>query len=539
VDLLELNGEVIFGSNESYLQLIEFVEGQNISSEANYKYVSDQIDIENMIVYQIAQIYFNNKYKGGKWRWVLFDTDFGLNIWNNNAVNNNTLAFALSPNGPDWPNPPWSTLLFRELIENQDYRHQFINRFADEMNTRFLSANVSLHIDATIDLIRSEMPSHFRRWGSNPTVWNNNLNRMKAFAGQRSSVMKEHIKSEFSLPSHHTLTINNPNPTHGYVRLNSLLIDKSFWQGDYFETVPVKMIAIPKKGYKFSHWEGLSNSMAQEITLDLTGASNITPNFVEETNALVDIMINEVNYNSTDDHDTGDWIELYNPSSSTKDISGWYLSDNEDDHQYFFPDGTLIRGDGYLVVARDKERFENFHEELDQVIGNMSFGLSATEDAVRLFNGSGELVDVISYTSTAPWPEEANGMGYTLELVDPSLDNAMPENWGNIHQYGSPGTTNLERTSSIDLTIAQEMYISPNPAKDHLNIQFELDATNFIEMKIFSTHGQVVLSRSLRNLQSGKFDITIDLTSLSEGMYILSLSTEGGKLASKRFFKTK
>ena len=33
----------------------------------------------------------------------------------------------LSPNGPDWPNPPWSTFLLRKLIENNHFKNTFIN----------------------------------------------------------------------------------------------------------------------------------------------------------------------------------------------------------------------------------------------------------------------------------------------------------------------------------------------------------------------------------------------------------------------------
>ena len=90
-----------------------------------------EIDIENFIIYQVAQIYFDNtdwpgnnikfwRPENGKWKWILYDTDFGFGIWGNNNYQNNTLSFALQSNGPGWPNPPWSTLLFRRLVQNID-----------------------------------------------------------------------------------------------------------------------------------------------------------------------------------------------------------------------------------------------------------------------------------------------------------------------------------------------------------------------------------------------------------------------------------
>ena len=547
VDLLELDGQVIFGSNASYLELIDFVSQQNMASDDNYARVADQVDIDNMIVYQIAQIYFNNtdwpgnnikyfKHTGGKWRWVLFDTDFGLNIWNNNAVKNNTLAFALNPNGPEWPNPPWSTLLFRKLIQNQTYRHRFVNRFADEMNSRFLGNNVNRHIDEVASGIRSEIGAHFARWGGNQGAWSTNINRMKSFATQRPSIMKEYIKSQFGLPNHHTITINNRNVDQGYVRLNSLTIDEQLWQGDYFETVPIQLIAIPRDGYSFSHWEGASTSTEQAISLDLTDPASITPIFMSDNTPLLDLVINEINYNSADDHDTGDWIELYNPSSSTKDLSGLIISDQDDDDQFIFEEGTLLAPDDYIVIARNISDFKNFHPDVTNVVGNMAFGLSSNEDQVRLFRPDGAIIDSVSYASDS-WPIEANGLGFTLELVDPSLDNNVSEHWDNIHEYGSPGKSNIESTSTRDLIENIKLVLSPNPAKDILELQIDLVANESLDLKIYNLNGKLVKQIANHNFPLSNQNLEINISDLSEGIYILSLKTENGLVVSEKFIK--
>ena len=66
--------------------------------------------------------------------------------WNISNFEENTLSFALNPNGPGWPNPPWSPY-YRKLITNINFRNQFINRYADELNTRFLPTNIITCID--------------------------------------------------------------------------------------------------------------------------------------------------------------------------------------------------------------------------------------------------------------------------------------------------------------------------------------------------------------------------------------------------------
>ena len=73
------------------------------------------------------------KVPGGKWRWVLYDVDFGFagqwwSDWDQNyAFIFDTLDFVLSGNQTTWANPPWATLFMRKLVENIEFRNKFIN----------------------------------------------------------------------------------------------------------------------------------------------------------------------------------------------------------------------------------------------------------------------------------------------------------------------------------------------------------------------------------------------------------------------------
>ena len=57
--------------------------------------------------------------------------------------------------------------------------------------------------------------------------------------------------------------------------------------------------------------------------------------------------------------------------------------------------------------------------------------------------------DEVNYGVTSPWPDLPNGGGYTLELIDPNLDNLLPESWSNINFHGSPNAIN-SATASIN-----------------------------------------------------------------------------------------
>ena len=85
----------------------------------------------------------------------------------------------------------------------------------------------------------------------------------------------------------------------------------------------------------------------------------------------------------------------------------------------------------------------NVFPEVSDVVGSFEFGLDADGEMIRLLDSNGSLVDKVEYDNIAPWPTEPDGTGRTLELISPSLDNLLAENWdvSNI-DGGTPGEIN-------------------------------------------------------------------------------------------------
>lgn len=71
--------------------------------------------------------------------------------------------------------------------------------------------------------------------------------------------------------------------------------------------------------------------------------------------ALDYVLISEVYYDTVGTDSEEEFVELYNPTSSDVDISGWTLSDNT--ASYSIPAGTAIRASGYLIVAKSASGF--------------------------------------------------------------------------------------------------------------------------------------------------------------------------------------
>ena len=210
------------------------------------------------------------------------------------------------------------------------------------MNTRFLPSDVVQHFNDIYEVILDEVPDHIERWNSEDDPYNY-VELMINFAVNRPEYAKQHILSELDLPNYHKVSLENSTPNFGFVRVNNnLKIQEPVWNGDYFEEVPITLKAVPEFGYAFSHWSGANNSTDEEITLDVNNDKFIEAHFVEDqTPTDLNIVINEINYKSSDDFNSNDWVELYNPNSYEVDISNWIFSDDNDANIYEFPENTI------------------------------------------------------------------------------------------------------------------------------------------------------------------------------------------------------
>ncbi len=548
IDLLEYNSNIIHGDNQEYIELIDFVQNKDLAQNDNYEYVEERIDIENYIIYQVAQIYFDNtdwpgnnvkywKAKNGKWRWIIFDTDFGFGVWDVFNYTNNTIAFALEPNGPAWPNPSWSTKLFRNLIPNSEFRNKFINRFADELNSRFLPEKVCEHIDSLKANIASEINAHYNRWGGSIPYWHDQVANMKIFAEERPAFIKNHILNEFDLTTYHPLSIENNNLSQGYVKVNSLTIKVNNWTGDYFQGVPIKVRAIPEPGYAFSHWTVGSSSTNAELTINMTSAKTLIPIFELSSTPALPIVINEINYKSNDNFDTGDWVELHNPNAYFIDISNWVIKDNNDDNIFIIPQGTILDGEDFLVLANDLSKFKTFYPNMENVIGEFNFGLSSNGDAIRLFDSNNMLQDIVAYLPTNPWPEGANGQGATLELIHPSLDNSLPESWANVHEKGSPSEPNFDVLGNATNVELESLKYYPNPFSDQINISFSLNKSTPVNIALYNLNGSLVHTIFDGNLESGKQILKSKAGFLNSGVYLLVFKEINGGASIMKWVK--
>ena len=547
------------GDLDAFTALFEYIESNDFTENSNYEYIQTQLEIDSFLDWVISEIYFNNtdwptnnvmmwrpKTEGGRFRWVLFDLDWSYGYQrtrvgdeDENTYKGNTLTWAL---GED---KMFTGTMLRQFLENEQFKTEFINRFADYLNTVFESEDVVQLISETKAHLEPEMPRHYDRFKDDPiSKWYEYVTIVENFAINRPHYIRQHIKEYFGLSEIVMLNTHIENPANGRIKLNHISISDSVWQGEYFSDVPVKLTAIPNAGYKFSGWTGDIQSDSETISQILSGDLSVTAKFEKDTDALEYVVINEINYHSSDEFNPNDWVELHNPTEDGIDISGWRITDKKDSTGFTIPANTLIEPMGYWVFSEDVDQFSQLFQDVANVIGDLGFSLSNGGETIWIYNGDNILIDSVAYDDSTPWPVYADGNGPTLSLRDPQLDNAIGQNWMASNKYGTPGLANDHVYVSIEGDLEtpdnfQLLQNYPNPFNGTTNIVYSIPKSGMVTLKVYDLLGKEIKTLVGQFQNANTYKVTFDTQGLTTGVYFYRIQVGNSFVQTKKMLLLK
>ena len=174
---------------------------------------------------------------------------------------------------------------------------------------------------------------------------------------------------------------------------------------------------------------------------DAVSDASDAPFSVIEPAAVPELVINEIMYN-TPSYDN-EWCEIYNSGDEAVDLEGFYLLDDDDTHTpVVFPAGYSIAPGQYFTVSLEVSTPPlAFTPDFE---GDAQWSLGNSADNLRLFHYSGQLINNVAYEDGGDWPSGPDGNGPSLSLLDPALDNSLPENWAASEtDGGTPGNENF------------------------------------------------------------------------------------------------
>ena len=185
-----------------------------------------------------------------------------------------------------------------------------------------------------------------------------------------------------------------------------------------------------------------------------------------------------------------------------------------------------VNGDGsvwieHIITTDALEARSVYATDIDND-GNMDV-LSASYDDNKIawydnINGLGDfgpqqIITTDANGAESVYAEDLNGDGYMDVLSASSGDDKIAW-YENTHIFG------------VNENVLIDISFFPNPVKNVLNIQSN---TTITEIEIYNQLGQLVMSNSNQN--------TIDLSSVSSGIYFIKIKDENGNIGNKKVVK--
>jgi hypothetical protein len=548
LDLIKISksGYATSGDIQAYNHLMDYVAVNDLSIDEHYQYVCKLIDVDNYLEYQIFEIYianrdwpgnnqklFRQREPGSKWRWLLYDLDMGFGGNGEAWYDSNTLVQATEENGPNWPNPPWSTLLFRKLLENNEFRSDFIQRFMIFLSNEFTAKNIFPLIDSLKQNIASEIPRHKEKWPksiSYTNTWQEAIDIIREFSILRPEYIQQHLTEKFNLAATVNIVVTREHLGRGIIEANKVPLSNLVDTLKVFSNLPVTLTALAMPGFHFDGWQGDVNRTDSKLKLIPEQDYFIKAVFQPDSAVTGDIVLNEINYNSARDFDARDWVELYNNSDQGVDISGYYIRDDLITNRFDLPAGTYLAARDYLVLSRDTLAFKEHFPAVHRIAGNLLFGLDANGEHLRLCRADGTVVDSLTYGNTPPWPVGPDGNGPALALRHPDLDNSDPDNWLASGRHGTPGALNdvfldigWEQVSIIpEKIILTQNY--PNPFNHITTISFALSDAGKADFYVYDIRGKEIDRQTGNSYSQGWSRIRwVPPVDLASGVYFYLL----------------
>ncbi len=283
---------VKYGSMDEFNALYTFIRQNDFSQAEAYQEALERIDMENFLNLQALVVCseyrswgwgvfaYRERVADAKWRWTLWDMD---RTYTN--VNWNPFTFIDDTVGLEQPN-----LIAKRLLDNPQFKNDYINRVADFLNTRFSPENIIARIDSLAAIIEPEIANEGLRWNRSVSHWENGVQSLRNFANARPGIVRTQLLSYFALPSWVELTLD-ADPSQGTILVNTVTPDSFPWSGSYVETIPIELTAMPNPGYRFVGWSDNELDSEAIISLALEGDKSLTANFApEDTVDFVEII---------------------------------------------------------------------------------------------------------------------------------------------------------------------------------------------------------------------------------------------------------
>ena len=236
----------------------------------------------------------------------------------------------------------------------------------------------------------------------------------------------------------------------------------------------------------------------------------------------IPLIINEVHYDPASDI-TGDangdgtrdsaedeFIEFYNDSNASLDISGYTISDGAE-LRHTFPASTIIPANKMLVVFGGGNPTGSFGSSTVQTASEGELNLSNSGDVITIENTNGDVVLIYSSSDTGI----NHGSNQSVTRSPDFTGSFVLHTDANSALLFSPGLL-IDGTLSINTFSKEELSIFPNPVNNGI-VTIKSSISGDKKIKLYDITGRIVKQQILNSE-------TLSLQTLTSGVYLLKVS---------------
>ncbi len=561
---------------DDYIAMRDYINNTDLSDDAAFAQAEALLDMESFIDHIVMQVFTaDNSFERGYWKVRVPENDnFGDGRW---RLNTQDFEAAMDIN-TDWLAELASLTIntangkiFGNLLVNESFKHRFINRFADLLNTAFLPERFSEIVNYTFDEVSPYLTEDANRFPKTEFYLPSEKQELLNWGNNQPPVTRGQIQDQFALNGMYNLTLNLSNENAGYIKVNTVFIEENTpgvsgnpypWTGIYYDEVPITLQAFAKTGYVFSHWSGDVSSTDEIITVNSSENMQIQANYVadETTQPVVyfwflgsdipnDTPLENLNSTYEIDGFTSAQIEY------TSCLTGYPFNDQDSNwRKASMERRNLPTTLNYIPEANNnityelsnmraiqiKQPFQN--NGLENIVSfnfstanlvNINFSFAANSDGaanallVEYWDGfiwTNAGLPASNLPLTADYqlheidftniPVANNNANFKVRIRfagdNMTIDQGQRVHFNNIAVKGMVVLSNNSFTPSFTLKVY------PNPTQNLLNIQSNEPIENIV---IFNFYGQEVLKLNEVGEQS-----QISLENLPQGIYLMQAS---------------
>lgn len=285
--------ETDFSDDANYAALCEKLDMQSFMDYMSTEFYIDNTDwgLNNMAMWKSMQVDETNPYGDGKWRFILFDTEYSTNLYGQNNPTDDSFALLMKQEC-------FLSELFSAVCKNETFRRDFCITFMDMANEHFAAERVSSRIaELSAQYQDVTIATYNRFWPDWPggrfaqSQYSSETQQVRSFYQSRFSNITSALGKTLSMQGRMvTLTVRNDDAC-GRVQLNTLTPELSggSWSGKYYTDTPVTLTATPKAGYQFAYWETGDGKKLTEASCQLTLTGDTTVQAVYTQSILGDV----------------------------------------------------------------------------------------------------------------------------------------------------------------------------------------------------------------------------------------------------------